>query len=311
MLLTGGSRGLGLQLARILARQGCRLILVARDQRELESTAEELRILTSVSILPGNLTDPAQLKHLVNEALNIWGVIDILINNAGRIAVGPVDAFNESDFHAAMDLMFWAPVRLIQQLMPHMLSRGDADIVNISSIGGKIAVPHMLPYSSAKFALCGYSQGLSAELSGRGIHVLTVTPGLMRTGSHKQAEFTGNAAEEYSWFALGATLPGVAIAVDRAAAQIVSALRRRRKSLTITWSAQLASRLYGAFPEIALPVAALAKNFLPSPLLRPQNTRAINCMPSSPRQSKPSPRLVKVPQFLKPKYLVESLNPEN
>ena len=266
VLLTGGSRGLGLQLARELGREGCKLILVARSMEELNSAAEELRGSgTEVSFLTCDLSSGEELKGMLEHALGIYGQIDIVVNNAGAIAVGPIDSLTERDFHEAMDLMFWAPVRIVLGLLPHLLSRGDVDVVNISSIGGRISVPHLLPYSSAKFALCGFSEGLDAELRNRGVHVLTVTPGLMRTGSHKQAEFTGNAEKEYLWFALGATLPGAAMNVKRAARQIVSALKRRRHTLTLTWGAQVAARLHGAFPETAQAIAAAANRVLPSP----------------------------------------------
>jgi short-subunit dehydrogenase len=266
VLLTGGSRGLGLQLARVLAREKCRLILVARDQQRLERTAAELRASgAEVSVIACDLSDEVALEHMIDRALAIYGEINIIINNAGRIVVGPIDSFEKSEYRASMDLMFWAPVRITLKLLPHLLHHGNSDIVNIASIGGRISVPHMLPYSCAKFALVGFSHGADSELRPRGIHVLTVTPGLMRTGSHKHALFTGDAEKEYQWFSLGATVPGVAMNVNRAAEQIVNALKHRRHSLTITWSAQLASRFHGAFPETACAAVGLAQHLLPAP----------------------------------------------
>jgi short-subunit dehydrogenase len=266
-LITGGSRGLGLELARKLGQHQCRLILVARDTAELARAAQELSYAgTEVRTISCDLTKPEEIGHMVEEAKAAFGRLDILINNAGEITVGPIDVLHEAEFHRAMDLMFWAGVRTTLAFLPQLTSSGDSDIVNITSIGGKIAVPHLLPYVAAKFAMTGFSEGLQSEVRRRGVHVLTVTPGLMRTGGHLNAEFAGDQKREYRWFALGATMPGLSMDVSRAANQIVEALIDRKREIVLTVMAQTAARVYGALPATALKALELVDRWiLPSP----------------------------------------------
>ncbi len=272
VLITGGSRGLGLELARQLGRQRCKLILVARQEQELKEVAAELTGSgISVHTITADVSDADAIPHIRSNALQAFGRIDVLINNAGVISVGPIDSMATSDFEDAMNIMYWGTVRTTLAFLPDFLQAGDSDIVNITSIGGKIAVPHLLPYSAAKFAATGFSEGLNAELRGRGVHVLTVTPGLMRTGSFLQAEFTGAVEAEYRWFALSAALPGISISVKRAAAQIIRSLQRRDRELVITKVAQIGARFAGTFPgltqallgkvtELVLPAPKVAKS---------------------------------------------------
>lgn len=266
-LITGGSRGLGLELARKLVGQGCRLILVARSEEELARVKTELSSEgAEVRTIACDLAKEDELRQMVKEARSFFGRVDILINNAGAVSVGPVEAFSEADFRTAMDLMFWAGLRTTLELLPEFLHSGDADIVNIASIGGKIPMPHLLPYVSAKFAMTGFSEGLSAEVRSRGVHVLTVTPGLLRTGGHLQAEFAGDHEKEYRWFALGDTIPGASMQVSRAARQIVNALIARKREVALTVSARAAARVFGGFPGVGLKLLeAVTDYILPRP----------------------------------------------
>ncbi len=219
--ITGGSRGLGLALAHRFGRAGDQLVLAARNQPNSRKLARLLLDQGSVQspadilLVPADLTDPAQAASLIDQAYAHFGRIDILINNAGIIEVGPIENQPLAAFERAMDTNFFAALHTILPALPRFLSQEKrngrrASIVNISSIGGKVPVPHLLPYVASKFALTGFSEGLHAELRLKGVRVTTVCPGLMRTGSDVQAEFTGQAEKEYSWFALGAKTPGLA-----------------------------------------------------------------------------------------------------
>ena len=107
-----------------------------------------------------------------------------MVNNAGMIQVGPLATTTKEDFVTALDVMFWGTLYPTLAVLPQMRARGRGHIVNITSIGDLVSVPHLLPYTCAKFAAVGLSEGLRAELGPVGIRVTTVVPGLMRTGSY-------------------------------------------------------------------------------------------------------------------------------
>ncbi len=262
VLLTGGSRGFGLAMARDFGAHGARLALCARDGAELERACA---LLTKKGIearpFTADLTQADQIGSLVERVIGQFGSIDVLVNNAGRIAVGSFDSLTHEDYEAAMNLMFWAPVNLTYAVLPHMRSRGTGRLVNITSIGGRVSIPHLLPYSCAKFALVGFSTGLGAELKRNGIHVLTVVPGLMRTGSYLNAEFKGAAKEEFAWFGLLGNLPGFSVAADYAAESVRVALETGDEVCTISLPAKVLAALEGLAPEVNRAILALTDRF--------------------------------------------------
>jgi NAD(P)-dependent dehydrogenase (short-subunit alcohol dehydrogenase family) len=273
-LVTGGSRGLGLAMSRELAQQGCRLAICARDEPGLEEARNDLqRFGAEVLAVPCDVADQAQVAAMVEAVTRHYGRIDILINNAGIIVVAPVETLTRDDFERVMAVNFWGVLNPTLEVLPGMRARGAGRIVNITSIGGKISVPHLLPYSCAKFAAVGFSEGLRAELADTGISVTTVVPGLMRTGSHLNAEFGGEQHAEYRWFALGASAPyPVAVGADRAARLIVRAARRGEAECTYPVSAVVAARFSGLFPSATTNVLALVDRVLPQPPRQPAGT---------------------------------------
>ena len=209
VLITGGSRGLGLALARGFAEKGAQLVLCARSEEELDRARQDLAGFgrTPYTIVC-DVTDQVQVQNLIDATITRYGQLDVLVNNAGLITVGPIDTMTVDDFERAMDVMFWGIVHTTLAALPHLRTRKNARIVNITSVGAKISVPHLVPYSCAKFAALAFSEGLRAELRGSGIKVVTIAPGLMRTGSYLNAEFKGADAGEPAWFALSSSLPG-------------------------------------------------------------------------------------------------------
>jgi NAD(P)-dependent dehydrogenase (short-subunit alcohol dehydrogenase family) len=248
--VTGGSRGLGLLLARELGRAGSRVAICARDADELERACRYLRPIGEVLAVPCDVADRTQAEGFVATVSRHFGRVDVLVNNAGIIDVGPLAAMGVDDFRRAMEVIFWGTVHTTLAVLPQMRARRAGRIVNVTSIGGKIAVPHMLPYGCAKFATVGFSEGLRAELAPDGVRVVTIVPGLMRTGSFQRARFTGRVAEEYRWFSLGAALPVISMDAERAARQIVRAAARGDAERILSLPAQIAARIHGLFPGL-------------------------------------------------------------
>src|SRR5436189_318260 len=251
VVITGGSRGLGLVLARYVCARGGHVALIARDPEELARAKADLaprggKVLT----IQCDLLDTGQIQSAVRQIIDRFSKIDILINNAGIIEVGPLEHMRPEDFDRAMRLHFWAPFELISQIVPEMRLWGGGRIVNISSIAGKIAVPHMASYSASKFALTGWSDALRAELARDNIHVTTVAAGTMRTGPHVNAKFKGKHDNEFAWFAASAGAPLLSMNANRAARKILAACRRGQPSLTLTFAARAAILGNAFFPDL-------------------------------------------------------------
>lgn len=256
VVITGASRGLGLAIAEELAGRGARLVLVARDPFELDrarrvllgngSAVEDADLLA----IEADLRNREEAEAMIAQATNHFGRVDVLINNAGVITVGPLENQTVEDFRDVMDANFFTAVHCTLAVLPQMLERGDGAIANVTSIGGKVAVPHLLPYTASKFAAVGFSEGLATELRTKGIRVTTVVPGLMRTGSHRNAQFKGDAEREYRWFSLAASLPGVSIAANRAARQIADGIEKGCAEVAITPQAFLMARLGNLSPGL-------------------------------------------------------------
>jgi len=264
-LITGGSRGLGLEIARQICARGGKVALIARDAEELARAKTELdRLATDVLTIPCDLLESAQIQSAVQQTLRRFGKIDILINNAGTIEVGPLAHMQLKDFDRAMRLHFWAPFIFYLLIVPQMRAKGGGRIVNISSVGGKIAVPHMTPYSASKFALVGFSDAMRAELAQDNIYVTTVTPGLMRTGSQVHAKFKGDHAAEYRWFDWSCKIPFASISVERAAGKILNACRCAKPALIIPCSAYFIIAANALFPNLFGRVMKMLNRCLPA-----------------------------------------------
>jgi short-subunit dehydrogenase len=278
VLITGSSRGMGLALAERFARAGARVVLTARDAEELErarvhlvergvARAEDLLVLRC------DLRENAQVAEMVRGVEQSWGAVDVLINNAGIISVGPVESQPLAAYEDAIRSNYLSMVHTTLLVLPAMLARGEGAIVNITSIGGKVAVPHLLPYSASKFAAVGFSQGLHAEVRAKGVRVTTVTPGLLRTGSPRHAEMVGKREEEFRWFNLGDSLPGISRNAYAAADRVLRATETGETELSITPQAAMAARLAQVSPALTAGILSLVNRMLPAAHVGPMQPK--------------------------------------
>ncbi len=266
VLVTGGSRGLGLLLARGAAAEGARVAICGRDAESLERARVALaRIGAEVLAIPCDVTDREAVRTLVRSVERTWGRVDVLINNAGVIEVGPAETMRVEDYEDAMNTNFWGMLYPTLEVLPGMRRRGEGRIVNITSIGGKLSVPHLLPYSASKFAAVGFSQGLRAAVAADGVKVVSVVPGLMRTGSPRNAIFRGQHRAEYAWFSISDSLPGLSIDAEDAASRILKAAKRGDAEVLFPATARLAAVFTALAPGLTADLLAFADRLLPGP----------------------------------------------
>lgn len=267
-LVMGASRGLGLLVSEELLRRGFVVHGCARDEDELQGAA---RILAAA--VPGaryvprvcDVRDAQAVSAVVEEVVAAHGRLDVAIHVAGVIQVGHADTVTLGHYHDAVDTMLWGPVHLALASLPHMREAGRGRIGIVSSVGGLVAVPRLVPYSVAKFGAVGLAEGLYAELAGTGVTVTTVTPGLMRTGGHTHARFVDDAVTDYAWFAPLASLPGLSISAERAARRIVSGVLSGNPTVELTPLTIIGRRVHGLAPATTVRAMGLVSRLMPGP----------------------------------------------
>ncbi|MBA3270417.1 MAG: SDR family oxidoreductase [Acidobacteria bacterium] len=271
VIITGGSRGLGLEFARQLAAEGARLWLVARTAPALDEAAAELRASgATVDTITADLRNADQRSHIVDRVVAAGHGVDVLINNAGVIEVGPFEHARREDYEDSLATHFWAPLELIRLCLPHLRRDGHGRIINISSIGGRVGMPHLAAYAAGKFALTGLSETLRAELGKSGVSVTTATPGLMRTGSYVNVRVRGQHQRELRWFTAMSATPLTSMQTRRAASQILEAARRRVAAVSPGWQARAAQIAAAVAPNAFAAITAAADRVaLPPPTADP------------------------------------------
>lgn len=267
VLVMGGSRGLGLLLAREFLLRGSRVVITARDEAELANAVVALRQYTraenAIASFRCDVENADEVHAAVERARATLGGIDMLVNNAGLIQVGPLESMRHEDFEHALRVHVHGPLVATLAVLDEMRNRRAGRIINISSIGGIVPLPHLLPYVTSKFALTGLSQGLHVELAKDGIAVTTVCPGLMRTGSSHRAWFKSRHRSEHAWFALGDATPLTSMSAQRAARKIVNAAERGTSFVVLSWQAKLLAKIQALAPRSLIRTLSLVNRWLP------------------------------------------------
>ncbi|MCI0516274.1 MAG: SDR family oxidoreductase [Woeseiaceae bacterium] len=182
VVITGGSEGVGAATARKFAALGANLVLVARSKRNLDLIAEELRPLCKVMTVPMDVSDATACDNLFKKARFEFGGIHVLVNNAGYHRRGTVEAVPAQELARIIDVNLRAPIVLCRLALPYLREAGQAAIINVASLAGRIPVAGAATYSASKFGLRAFTFALGEELAGSGIKVAAVSPGPIDTG---------------------------------------------------------------------------------------------------------------------------------
>jgi short-subunit dehydrogenase len=274
VVITGGSRGLGLALAEQWMVLGAKVVLIARDKEELDNARALLRhkLGLEARVLVCDVTNQGQVEKSLSTIFKKFGKLDVLVNNAGAISAGPFESMDSEDYEDLIVVHLNAAIYSTKAALPYFKKTGKGRIINICSIGGKVPVPHMGPYCASKFALAGFSETSSIELRKYGVTVTTVYPGLMRTGSPKQAVFKGDHEKEYAWFALSDHLPFLSMSAEKAAKQIIRASQQKKSQLILSLPAKLAVLSFSLSPHLYHMAMRAAVRLLPQSMDRQRFT---------------------------------------
>jgi NAD(P)-dependent dehydrogenase (short-subunit alcohol dehydrogenase family) len=265
VFITGGSRGLGLLLCQEFIEAGARVAFCARDADEVEVAREQLSY--SGATVRGYTCDVAvraQVEETIRQVESDLGPIEVLVNNAGVITLGPLETMAVEDFEREMGVHFWGQLYTTLAVTPGMRERRWGRIVNISSFGGRLNSPHLAAYHAAKFASAGLSQSMRVELSKDNIYVTTVFPFLMRVGSFLHADVKGQHKKEW---AIGQVLDSQRLTTttgERTAQAIVKTAAWGDATLVPSNRASLAILFANVFPNLTQDAMALANRFMPA-----------------------------------------------
>lgn len=265
-LVLGSSRGLGLLVAHELAGRGHAVVLTSRTLADLEGARAQILELhpgAEVHVREVDVRDREAVVAMVDDIESTVGPIEVLITVAGVIQVGPAAAMTFEHFDSAIGTMLEGPVNVTLPVLERMRRRGRGRIGTVTSIGGEVTPPHLWPYAVAKAGAVAFSEGLAAELAGTGITSTTIVPGLMRTGSHTAAQFTGQAEKEYAWFGPAASLPLLSMDAERAAAKMVDAVLAGHVRCELTPLTVVGVRFRGLLPGLTTRLMGVASRVLP------------------------------------------------
>ena len=255
ILLTGAASGIGKALAMQLAQAGSDLALIDRDQDGLRRVAEEVQPTgVVVHTWACDLADPDQIDATLADLMASTDVIDILINNAGVAWYGATHEMSQKHWDWLMSVNLLAPIRITQRLLPHLLERPDAHIVNMCSISGLVAGGRFAAYHTSKFGLIGFTESLRAEYGRCGVGVSAICPGPVTTNLYSAAEHPED----------GKKVPQppdiVCATPERVARLTLKAIKRNRRMVLITPMAHGLFQLKRFFPGLLDMVSGFSRS---------------------------------------------------
>jgi len=265
VIVTGASTGHGLMAARYAAQHGAHLVLASRDAENLHAAEIDMAHAgaRSVMAVPTDVTDREQCQYLVELAVERHGRLDVLVNNAGIMLVGPMETMTIDDFEATMATHFWGALHCSLAALPFMRARRFGRIANVISLGGKMPIPHLLAYTASKYALAGLTQAMRTELAKDGILVTGVYPNLMRTGGHTHAWIKGSHKTEYSLVGIGDVLPVLSTSAETVARKLWQAVCDGDADIVVGWPARVAATVHALFPNWSIEGLTLLNQVLP------------------------------------------------
>jgi NAD(P)-dependent dehydrogenase (short-subunit alcohol dehydrogenase family) len=246
-VITGAASGIGRALAVKLNQAGVHLALGDIDQNNLSETQGLLRRDSKISLHEVDVADRESMGRFAGEVMSAHGSVDILVNNAG-ITLTPTifDDISEADFEKVINVNMWGVYLGIREFMPHLRSRPEAKIVNMSSLAGLVGLYGYTPYAMSKFAIRGLTESLQSELSGTNVSLLIVHPGGVKTNIIRNAPDLASdqqrqeAHMEFSRFAM--------ISPEAAAGKIISAITKNKRQLVFGIDARIVTFIRGLFP---------------------------------------------------------------
>ena len=194
VLITGASSGFGKETALLFQQQGWNVIATMRSPEN----EKELTLLSNILVLRLDVADSDSITTAVQAGVDKFGAIDVLINNAGYGLMGPFESATKEQIRKQFDVNVFGLMDVTREVLPHMRSAASGTIINISSFGGQVAIPFGGLYNSSKFAVEGFTEALSHELSAFGIRVKLIEPGGVATNFRSGLEMTSGTLPEYN-----------------------------------------------------------------------------------------------------------------
>ncbi len=254
-LITGSSQGIGRATAFLLAQKGYDVVLAARQSDRLEAVANDIRAQSREALaVTTDVTDFEQVNALVEKALDAYGKIDVLVNNAGICMTAPMAQTSLEDWQKILNVNLWGYIYPIHALLPHFLQRKAGTIVNVGSFGGKMPLPNMSAYCTSKYAVTGLTETLRLELEPKGIQVCGVHPSVTNSDFLERAVFRGeeNADAQRARQQLGEMLKSPLASQPEDVAQAIWNAVKHPQAEVLVGSGALATTIHRLAPSLSV-----------------------------------------------------------